>query len=638
MAGNHPEEVDVNANDEWYRHIVDAVPEGIWVADAQGATIFCNRRMAEILGTDIPSLRKWSCFDAVFPEELEDAHRHFECQMSGGSPFDFRLRRADGSAIWVNISCQPVVDDDGTVHGLLGLFTDISEHKRMDAERRAAEAQLIRAQRLARIGSWERDIATNRIRLSEETLRMLGRIEEPPATFAEVLSQIHPMDREKLIEAGKLAASTTGPVTLEFRLSRTDGETRFAHSIIEAIRDDQGVPIIVTGATQDITETVLASQRLRESDDRFRNMADNAPVMIWVADPDQRFIFLNRTWLSFTGRTLDQELGDGWKSGIHPEDRERCFAMYSGSFDARQPLQMEHRLRRTDGVYRSVLCNGVPRFTPNGAFEGYIGSCVDISDLKRAQEESVSRQKMESLGLLAAGITHDFGNLLGGILAHAELASGELPRDATPLEELRQIRTLAVRASEIVRELMVYAGHDTADFEPVDLSRLVREMLELLKISLSKRAVLKTSLADDLPAVRGQAPRIRQVVMNLMTNASEALGTRNGEITITTSLATVGDVVRAGTTGLPPGRYVRLDVSDTGSGMTEEQRSKVFDPFFTTKVEGRGLGLAVVHGVVRAHGGAIHLITAPGQGTTFQILFPCSGRPVETPVTIQTSA
>jgi CheY-like chemotaxis protein len=191
--------------------------------------------------------------------------------------------------------------------------------------------------------------------------------------------------------------------------------------------------------------------------------------------------------------------------------------------------------------------------------------------------------------------------------------------------EIRSIKAVALRASEIVRELMIYSGQENAILEPVDISRLVDEMLQLLKVSVSKRAVLTTDLGQNLPTIRANAPQIRQVVMNLITNASQAIGERDGMIHVTTERVT-----------LPEGDHVRLAVADTGCGMTEETQARVYDPFFTTKVAGRGLGLAAVRGIVRAHGGAIKLTSQPGKGTTFEILLPGSGQPPKQDIMSQT--
>ena len=367
-------------------------------------------------------------------------------------------------------------------------------------------------------------------------------------------------------------------------------------------------------------------ESFRESEQRFRNMADTAPVMIWMSGRDKLCTFFNASWLAFTGRAMELELGHGWATGVHPEDLDRCLQTYSSCFDARQKFQMEYRLRRSDGEYRWLLDDGIPLFEPGGVFAGYIGSCTDITELRRTQQETLARQKLESVGVLAGGIAHDFNNLLGGILVEAELAQTELAGGDVPLDGIQRIIAGARRGAEIVRELMIYAGQDKADpVELVDLSSLVKEMLELLKVSVSKHAVLKTDLPHDLPAVFGRASQIRQILMNLIINASEAIGSNGGVITVTTSrFVNPRDSDPKKVPQLPEGTYVDLNVSDTGCGMSEEALTKLFDPFFSTKFAGRGLGLAVVQGIVRNYGGAIHLVSLPGKGTTFEIFLPCS--------------
>jgi PAS domain S-box-containing protein len=378
---------------------------------------------------------------------------------------------------------------------------------------------------------------------------------------------------------------------------------------------------------RDISERKQAEVALRESEERFRNMADSAPVMIWVAGPDKVLTFFNRTWLDFVGRTMEQELNNGWVQSVHADDRERCFASYCSAFDARENFQIEHRLRRADGEYRQVLRTGVPRYAPNGVFAGYIGSDIDITDLRRAQEEALARQKLESLGVLTTGIAHDFNNLLGGILASAELALSECSEGSLQDEELMRIHTAAVRGGEIVRQLMIYGGVESPVFELVDISGLVGEMLELLRVSISKSAALRVNLSDELSAVRANAAQIRQVVMNLITNASEAIEGKEGVISVNVAMVRLGPDYEVA--NLSEGDYVRLEVSDTGQGMTEEVQARIFDPFFTTKFAGRGLGLAAVQGIIRGHDGVIHVVTAPGQGSRFVVFLPCVGRSVD---------
>jgi len=376
----------------------------------------------------------------------------------------------------------------------------------------------------------------------------------------------------------------------------------------------------------DLVERRLAEQALRESEERFRNMADTAPVMFWVSGEDKLCTFFNKRWLDFTGRSIEEELGDGWTASVHPDDLERRMNTYSSSFDARQDYEMEYRLRRADGEYRWIMAVGVPRFEPGGRFAGYIGSCIDVTDFKRNQEQILATQKLESLGVIAAGMAHDLNNMLGSIFAETDLALSESPSDSPVRNSLGRIGAVAGRASEVLNLLMASAGghDDGVALELIDPSSLVEEMRELLKISISKKAVFTTNLAKDLPPVRANPTQIQRVVTNLVINASEALEDKEGSICMTTVRMWVGPETRINRlASLPEGEYVLLEISDTGCGMTEPTLAKAFDPFYTTKFLGRGLGLSAVQGIVRSYGGAINVKSAPGKGSTFQVFLPC---------------
>jgi PAS domain S-box-containing protein len=217
--------------------------------------------------------------------------------------------------------------------------------------------------------------------------------------------------------------------------------------------------------------------------------------------------------LDFTGRSLEQELGKGWTEGVHPDDLNRYLAELSTVCAERKEYYLQFRLRRADGEYRLLLCHGVPRFELDRTFDGYIASCIDITDLKRTEEEALARHKWESLGVLAGGIAHDFNNLLGSIRAQSEVLIEEL-QDSPSRARVSTIESLAARASEVVRQLMVYAGQESASFEPVDLAAVVRDMLPLIQVSVSKTAAFDVHLPDGLPMVRANITQIRQVLLN----------------------------------------------------------------------------------------------------------------------------
>ena len=362
---------------------------------------------------------------------------------------------------------------------------------------------------------------------------------------------------------------------------------------------------------------------MRESEKQFRTMADALPVMLWTAGAEGRCTFFNRRWLEFTGRTLGEELARGWTNIVHPADLARSAAAYERSFQRQREFRLECRLRRSDGEYRRMLVCGAPQFSQAAVFAGYVGLCIDIGEIRPAHRQGVLQEKLETVGVLAGGIAHDFNNLLGGILADAELVLADLPPGSACAEHVARLRTVAIRASEIVRELMVYSGQDQGQVTDVDLSLLVEEMLALLKVSISKQARLAADLAGNLPAVPAEAAELRQLVMNLILNASDAVRATGGEIRVATSRVTITQEGAAA--DLAPGEYVQLDVSDTGRGMSREVRARIFDPYFSTKRSGGGLGLSVVRRIVRRYGGAIRCHTVAGEGTHFAVLLPCAG-------------
>jgi PAS domain S-box-containing protein len=369
--------------------------------------------------------------------------------------------------------------------------------------------------------------------------------------------------------------------------------------------------------TRDVTESKRAEASLRENELKYKEVFDNAPQCIFLMDvtPDGRFkcVGLNPAEEKAIGFLSSEVAGKFVEDFLPEKAARRALPHYRQCVESGAIMTYEEELDLPTGI-RGFHTTLTPLRNSAGRVYRIIGCCLDITDLKRTQQETLARQKLESIGVLAGGIAHDFNNLLGSILAQAELALTNVAAGASTGAEIEQIKAVALRASEIVRELMIYAGQEAANLEPLDVSHLVDEMIQLLRVSISKQAILKTDFGQNLPRIRGNAAQMRQVVMNLITNASEAIGERNGVIHVSTELVK-----------LPEAEFLRLEVSDTGCGMTPETQAKIFEPFFSTKFAGRGLGLAVVQGIVRSHGGAIILKSRPGQGTRVQIFLPTAG-------------
>ncbi|MCA8953788.1 MAG: response regulator [Planctomycetes bacterium] len=247
---------------------------------------------------------------------------------------------------------------------------------------------------------------------------------------------------------------------------------------------------------------------------------------------------------------------------------------------------------------------------------------------RRVDERLLEVQKLESLGLLAGGIAHDFNNLLTGVLGNASLSLMKVPKGSDIEGFLQQIERSAVRASDLCKQLLAYAGKGGFLVQALDMSEIVREMIDILELSVSPQAILRHELAEDLPAIEASPTQLRQVAMNLIINASDALEDRDGVISVRTGLMQCdeGFFTRTELTErLAVGEYAFLEVSDTGVGIPHEVREQIFEPFYSTKSHGRGLGLAAVLGIVRAHRAAIRVYSEPGKGTTFKVLFPTLG-------------
>ena len=285
-----------------------------------------------------------------------------------------------------------------------------------------------------------------------------------------------------------------------------------------------------------------------------------------------------------------------------------------------------------DGRAVPMLFSASPIYDESGRFDGVVCMAQDITERKRAEEtlRSLERQmqqaqKLESLGVLAGGVAHDFNNILMAVQGHAELALNGIAPTSPAHRNLVEISTAARRAADLCRQMLAYAGRSSFALEKVGLQELVEEMTDLLKTTISKKAILTLNLEKGLPPIQADPTQIRQIVMNLIINVSEAIGDRSGVISVSVGTTRCDEEYLQKTElndDLPPGLYVHLEVTDTGHGMDAEMQSRIFDPFFSTKFTGRGLGLAAVLGIVRAHKGALKVYSEPGKGTTFKILFP----------------
>jgi PAS domain S-box-containing protein len=387
-------------------------------------------------------------------------------------------------------------------------------------------------------------------------------------------------------------------------------------------------------------------ERVAESETRYRILIEQSPESV-IVQTDGLVIFANPAAVRMFGASHAGDLiGKPFIDRIHGEFHavvlERRKIIAAGGTGG--PLT-EMRYVRVDGTVFDVETQSAPIIF-DGAPANQI-TAHDITELKKAAVERKEferklqeTQKLESLGLLAGGIAHDFNNILTGILGNASLASLDLPDSSPVAENLAAIQQGSRRAADLCRQLLAYSGKGHLVVRNLSLNSLVEETAHLLKLSVSKKAVLTFDFHPALPAIEADPTQIRQVIMNLVINASDAIGDDTGVIRLSTGLASLdreglaGDGTR-GAPGLAEGAYAFLEVSDSGCGMSAETQARIFDPFYTTKFTGRGLGLSTVLGIVRSHRGVLRLVSEPGRGTTFRVLFPCVAGSAEDPAAIR---
>lgn len=377
------------------------------------------------------------------------------------------------------------------------------------------------------------------------------------------------------------------------------------------------------------------AEALRECEERYRAVTQSAADAIVSLDSAGNIVGWNRGAEKIFGYSEAEAFGQPATLLMPPRFRDGHLAGMLRVQAGGEP-HLLGKIVEMEGVHKDgvefPLEMSLSTWQVADGRNYYTGIIRDISERKRFEEEKrkleeqVRRtQRQESLGVLAGGIAHDFNNILMVVLGHAELALNETPPHSSVRENLTEIMGATRRAADLCREMLVYAGKATITVERVGLKELVQEMATLLETAIAKKASLTLELESGLPPIEADRSQIRQIVLNLILNASEAIGDRGGAITVSAGATRCGGEDLRKTDlhdELAPGPYVYLEVSDTGTGMDAETLSRIFEPFFSTRFTGRGLGLAAVLGIVRAHKGAVKVWSEPGKGTTFKILFP----------------
>lgn len=421
----------------------------------------------------------------------------------------------------------------------------------------------------------------------------------------------------------RLLAGETG-FSGEITLKRKDAETFPALLTIRPRRDSSGRIIGAVGVAIDISERVTLEQLRLAAESRFRQFFEMGNTGSGIISPDSRWLHVNGKLTSMLGYSVAELAGLTWMDLTHPEDidesREWFEKLRRGEIDR---YELDTRFIRKDGetVYARLQIRSIR--SEDGALDIVLGSLIDMTETRHLQQRLRHAEKMESIGTLAGGIAHDFNNILGIVIGNAELALTAVPAGGNAERFLGEIQTASLRARDVIRQLLGFSRREEQSLAPMDAVSVIEESMRLIRSTLPTTIGIETTLPPSADAIRGDPTQIHQVLINLCTNAAHAMP-QGGRLTVSVEEERILPESRPLFSELAPGRYLVLTVADTGCGIPESIQDRVFDPYFTTKSidKGTGMGLAIVHGIVMRHGGAIAIDSAEDQGTRVRVAFP----------------
>jgi len=628
------------------RALLDNQPHLAWLKDREGRFLAVNRAFAQACAQPDAEWVVGKTDADVWPMALAEAYRADDLvvmALGRQKVVEEQIADVDGTR-WFETYKSPVFEPDGSIVGTTGIARDITERKR------AEEARLRSERKLGQI----LDLAPDPIAVTNAA----GEITFVNQAYCELVGHQRSEVVGRRAEEFELWQGARTRDDLMARLNRDGHVEAFEVALVDKeggrhhveftaaqVQFDETTSIIFAG--RDITQRRLDESALRvaertaaQSRERLLSVSELAHIGHFSLDLRSGSVTWTRELFHIAGLDPDrfEPTLNSVREFICSDDLGRVDAAFAAAVSSGQAQQIQFRVVRPKGDTRH--CFGIVEVEDDRALPAHKvhGLVQDLTEIRRAEQERrrleqqvMQSQKLESLGVLAGGIAHDFNNLLTSVLGNADLALTELAPTNPARPYLEDIETVSRRAADLCRQMLAYSGRGRFVVQPISLNELVREMGHLLSVSISKKVVIKYNFFPDLPSVKADATQLRQVVMNLITNASEAIAEVSGVVTLSTGVMDCDDEYLKGAVDdneiHPSGQYVYVEVSDTGCGMDTETLNRIFDPFFTTKFTGRGLGLAAVLGIVRGHKGAVRVYSEKGRGTTFKIMLPAHLQP-----------
>ena len=647
------------------RAMVDQASAGIIRTDMHGTILDANARFAQILDRPADAIIGHNVSEFTHPDDINLTHNSIETLNSGSSSLhmDKRYIRADGEVAHVLLSIRTLrLDNNSLPYGLISVIVDMSAVRHAEnALNESRHSFRVVADSIA-VMIWLTSDDNSGLQVQKgENFVNRAYLEFTGQTFSDStpsdwVERLHPEDYDRIIARFREGTASGQPFTMEARYRRHDGQWRWLKSFHQPRLDRQGQKIGIVGTAFDITETREAANRIEESEARFRTVADSAPAMIWMVDEQGRTVFGNRRFKSVFSGNIPARLSTAWREMVPPEDREALDRIMADAQNNQRKFSMLSRINHPQFGERWIRTEAAPRHNLHGQLIGYTGVSLDVTesqqaerDLKRinelleervtaaleekakAEAELVRANRLEAVGRLTGGVAHDFNNLLTVIMGGLDMILRT--EDPARRKKLGEAALAAARRGErLTSQLLAFSRRQTLSPSLTDINALIREGEPLLHKAVGSGMKLTFALSDDITSTLVDPAKFEAALINLLVNARDA-SPAQGRVIVDTALYTIPFNPEQTDENTPPpppelleGQYVRVTVSDNGSGMSEETQRRVFEPFFTTKGIGRGtgLGLSQVYGFTRQSGGAVSVQSAPGMGTRVHLFLPWS--------------
>jgi PAS domain S-box-containing protein len=631
-----------------YATLIETLPHGVEECTVDGIITFSNtahNRMlgyadSELIGRHIGELVPDGDERTALPGLLQ----RLAAEQPAPKSYVTQKLTKNKRRIDVQVDWNYKLDEQGRVVGFIAVITDIS--RRLAATRTLKESE--ERYRAVFEGCSEgillAEVETLRFHFANPAIcAFLGYTDEELRNMS--VPEIHPAkDRQWILEEFKSQARD-GKVLVE-RVPCLHKAGHVVYADIRSGRIELDGQRFLVGFFTDVTAQVGIKKALNEQILFLQTLIDTLPHPIFYKDRSGRYLGCNQAFETFIGLKRDALVGKTVYDIAPRELAEVYEAADNDLFENRSPQTYETSVRYADGTRREVILNKAVFYHQDGLLAGLVGAMLDITERKRAEKEKALRerqlrqaQKMEAIGTLAGGIAHDFNNILSAIVGYTDIALHNLPADAPVGGYLKKVLKAGDRARGLVNQILAFSRATEQETRPVVVKHIAKEALKLLRATLPSTIRIKTNIHSG-GAITGDPTRIHQVIMNLCTNAAHAMQAEGGQLLVSLKDASLDKPLQAPHAELPPGPYLILEVSDTGTGIDPEIRDRIFDPFFTTKKpgEGTGMGLSVVHGIIKDCGGSIQVKSVPGKGTTFQAWLPAievedkDSPPAETPL------